>query len=266
MKLNLPNVTNARDLGGITTKYGVIKPNKLIRSGVVNRLTEQDVNILLADINLKRIVDLRADIELANNPDTDIAGVQHLHIPIIRAVTFGISFESLEGEAMARRLQEGIERMRAKGHDYPAHMREVYSRYVNDEHCRLGYGRFLKLLANRPVDGATLWHCTMGKDRCGTCAALLEHCLGADSDTIYKDYMESNVQTLSNTNSLLNKAKPYVDEDKLQLIQNMLMVQPYYFEEWIAQMDKSFGGIDGFICACGVTDEEIEKLRKHYLQ
>ena len=54
MKLNLPNVTNARDLGGITTKYGVIKPNKLIRSGVVNRLTEQDVNILLADINLKR--------------------------------------------------------------------------------------------------------------------------------------------------------------------------------------------------------------------
>lgn len=265
MRIDLPNVTNARDLGGMVTKYGVIKQNRLIRSGVVNRLTDEDVAILTAH-RLERIVDLRTDTEIANNPDTEINGVQHINIPIIRSVTFGISFESLDGPAMAQRLQMGIERMQAKGQDYPAHMREVYGRYVNDEHCRRGYGRFLKMLANTPVEGATLWHCTMGKDRCGTCAALLEHCLGVDTATIYEDYIASNAQTLANTNSVLNKSKPYVDADKLQLIQNMLMVQPYYFEEWFAQMNNAFGGIDGFVRACGVTDAEIEKLRKNYLE
>lgn len=265
MKIDLPNVTNARELGGIKTKYGVIAPNRLIRSGVVNRLTDEDIAIL-AKHRLKRIVDLRADVELANNPDAQIVGVQHLHIPIIKSVTFGISFESLEGHAIADRLQAGMDRMKAKGEDYPTHMKDIYSRYVNDEFCRQGYGRFLKLMANDPVDGATLWHCTMGKDRCGTSAILLEHCLGMDEAQIFDDYMESNKQTRENTNSVLNKARPYVTPDKMELIENMLLVQPYYIEAFYKQMQLKFGGIDGFIKACGVTDEEIEKLRKNYLE
>lgn len=265
MKIDLPNVTNARDLGGMKTKYGVIAPNRLIRSGVVNRLTNEDIAIL-AQHRLQRIVDLRAEIELLNNPDTQIDGVMHLHIPIIKSVTFGISFESLEGPAIAERLQAGIDRMHAQGHSYETHMREIYARYVNNEFSRDGYGKFIKLLANNPVDGATLWHCTMGKDRCGTSTILLEHCLGVSADDIYDDYMESNKQTRENTNSVLNKARPYVDDDKMELIEKMLMVQHYYIESFYEQMRLKFGGIDGFVKACGVTDEEIEKLRKNYLR
>lgn len=264
MKLDLPNVTNARDLGGMTTKYGVIKPNRLIRSGVLNRLTDADVAIL-SEHKLQRVIDLRADKELSTTPDVKINGVEHLHNPIVRSVTFGISFESLEGNLLAERLQAGIDRMNAKGEDYPTHVKNVYARYVYDEFCRNGYGKFLKLLANNPVDGATLWHCTMGKDRCGTCSILLEYCLGMDEEQIYDDYMESNKQTRENTNSVLNKAKPYVENDKIGLIENMMMVYPYYLEAYFGEMDKLFGGIDGFIKACGVADEEIEKLRKNYL-
>ena len=264
MKIDLPNVTNARDIGGIKTKYGVIKPNRLIRSGVVNRLSDEDVKIL-AEHKLQRIIDLRADIELENNPDTPICGVEHLHIPIIESVTFGISFESLEGNAIADRLQAGHERMQAQGHTYESHMKEVYGRYVRNDFCRNGYGKFLKLLANNPVDGATLWHCTMGKDRCGTCSILLEYCLGANTDDIYADYIKSNEQTRENTNSVLNKARPYVTDDRMELIESMLMVYPYYVETFFDEMKRLFGGIDGFIRACGVGDEEIEKLRAHYL-
>lgn len=264
MKIELPNVTNARDLGGMKTKYGVIQSNRLIRSGVVNRLTDEDVRIL-AEHRLQRVIDLRAEIELQNNPDTPICGVENLHMPIIKNVTFGISFESLEGELIAERLQAGIERMRAKNEDYATHMRNVYARYVYDEFCRNGYGRFLKLLADNPVDGATLWHCTMGKDRCGTSTILLEHCLGVSRDDIYADYMESNAQTRSNTNSVLNKARPYVTADKMELIEKMLMVYPYYLDAFFGEMDKLFGGIDGFVKACGITDGNIEKLRENYL-
>lgn len=265
MKIDLPNVTNARDLGGMKTKYGVIAHNRLIRSGVLNRLTSEDIAIL-AEHRLKRVVDLRCDVEIENAPDVQIAGVEHIINPIIRTVTFGISFESLDGQTMATRLQAGIDRMTAKGEDYPTHMKVVYGKYINDEHCRKGYGKFLKMLANKPVDGATLWHCTMGKDRCGTSALLLEYCLGMDMQQIYDDYMESNRQTLENTNSLLNKARPFVSDDKIELIEMMLTVKPYYLEAYFGQMEKSFGGIDGFIKACDVTDDDIEKLRKNYLE
>ena len=263
MKINLPNVTNARDLGGTVTKYGTIKQNKLIRSGVLNRLQDEDIAIL-TERRLKRIIDLRCDTEIANAPDVVMDGVEHIRIPIIRSVTFGISFESLDGPTIATRLQAGIERMQSRNEDYPAHMKDIYSRYVTDEYCRSGYYKFLKTMS-QDVDGATLWHCTMGKDRCGTSALLLEHCLGMDIQQIYDDYTESNLQTRENTNSLLNKARPYVSADKLDLIEQMLMVQPCYIQAFFDKMQSEFGGIDGFIKACGITDTDIENLRKNYL-
>ncbi|MCM1534039.1 MAG: tyrosine-protein phosphatase [Corallococcus sp.] len=265
MKIDLPNVSNARDLGGMPTKFGTIKKDKLLRSGILNRLTDDDVAILKQH-RLERVIDLRTDMETTNDPDVLIEGVQHIYIPIIRSVTFGISFESLDGPTMATRLEGGLERMRNKGEDYPTHMRAVYARYVRDEFARGGYGRFLKTLANDPVNGATLWHCTMGKDRCGTSALLLEYCLGVSEEQIYDDFMESNVQTVNNTNSILNRVKPYVTPDKVDLIQAMLMVQPYYLEAYFDEMNKLFGGIDGFIAACGVTSSDIENLRKNYLE
>lgn len=265
MKIDLPNVTNARDLGGMKSKYGVIKPNKLIRSGVLNRLNDEDVAILKSH-RLERVVDLRCDVEIANAADVTMDGVEHIHNPIIKSVTFGISFESLDGPQLAERLQIGWDKMQAQGEDYPEHIRAVYRRYINNEFCRDGYGKFLRLLANNPVDGATLWHCTMGKDRCGTCALLLEYCLGVSMDDILDDYLESNKQTRENTNSLMNKARPYVTPDKMELIETMLTVQPYYLEAYFTEMKSKFGSIDGFIKACGVTDEDIEKLRKNYLE
>ena len=104
MKLNLPNVTNARDLGGMITKYGTVKPNKLLRSGVLNRLEQSDIDCL-SKRGLQRVIDLRTETEIANAPDVPMDGVEHINISIVRAVTFGISFEALDGPTLAARLQ-----------------------------------------------------------------------------------------------------------------------------------------------------------------
>ena len=110
MKLNLPNVTNARDLGGMITKYGTVKPNKLLRSGVLNRLEQSDIDCL-SKRGLQRVIDLRTETEIANAPDVPMYGVEHINISIVRAVTFGISFEALDGPTLAARLQSGWDRM-----------------------------------------------------------------------------------------------------------------------------------------------------------
>ena len=104
MKIDLPNVCNARDIGGMKTKYGVIKQGKFIRSGVLNRLNGEDVEIL-KKYNLKRVIDLRTSMETETTPDVKIDGVEYLNVSVVRSVTFGISFESLDGPILAERLQ-----------------------------------------------------------------------------------------------------------------------------------------------------------------
>ena len=83
---------------------------------------------------------------------------------------------------------------------------------------------------------------------------------------MYDDFIESNVQTRENTNSLLNKVKPYVSNDKMDVVEEMLIVQPYYLDAYFDEIAKRYQNLDGFVKACGVTQEEIEKLRKNYLE
>lgn len=264
MKIQLEKVSNARDLGGIVTPYGTVQHNRLLRAGHLSLATQKDVETLL-NHNLRRIVDLRTDVEIANNPDVTMPNVSWVNVPIIHATTFGISYEKLNGQEIFDKLQAGIQRMLNRGETPIEHMRILYKKFVQDEFSRKGYGKFLKLLANEPIDGATLWHCTGGKDRCGTCAALLLYCLGADKDTIMHDYLLTNEQTLNHAQSILGKVRPFVNDDNLQLVQSMLLVDKSYLNSFWQEIDTHFGSVDSFLIACGVTEQDIEKLRKNYL-
>ena len=265
MILNLQQVSNARDLGGIKTKYGTVQSGRLLRSGHLSIASANDVQSL-EKLGLKRIIDLRTTTEISNHPDVEIPNVDCVNISIMSATTFGISYETLNGAEIAVKLQAGIERMINRGETPIDHMRILYKMFVSNEFSHIGYGNFLKTLANNPVDGATLWHCTGGKDRCGTCTALLLHCLGADRQQIMEDYLLTNKQVLSHAESILAKVKPHVSPDRLALVQSMLLVEQSYLESFFAEIEQRYGGIDAFVAHCGVTQDEIEVLRSNYLE
>ena len=264
MKIELQKVSNARDLGGIKTKFGVIQRDRLLRSGHLSIASPEDVATLKSH-RLERIIDLRTPAELENHPDVAIADVTWLNISIMHATTFGISYERLDGAEIAVKLQAGIDRMIARGETPIEHMRILYKQFVASEFSHMGYGNFLKTLANDPTEGATLWHCTGGKDRCGTCSALLLHCLGASREDILRDYLQTNEQVLSHAQSILAKVKPFVSEDRLELVQSMLLVEESYLSSFWQEIDKSFGSVDNFVAHCGLTNQEIERLRENYL-
>lgn len=265
MKLNLLKVTNARTLCGLKTKYGVIKKDVFIRTGEHSLLCEQDAKIL-REHNLKRIIDLRTSKEMENNPDIKIDGVEYVNISIIRATTFGISYERLDGKTIAEMLEAGFVRMQNRNETYSEHMEILYRNFVRDEHCRSKYGEFLRLLAERPACGSTLWHCSMGKDRVGTCTALLLYCLGASMQDIYDDYMLTNTLTRQNTESNLYKVAPYVSPDKLEIVQDMLMVKQEYLQSFFDEINCKYKTVENFLLDCGVTEQHINKLRKNYLE
>lgn len=265
MLINLEKASNARDLGGIPTAYGTVQRDRLIRSGHLSTITDNDVETLKKH-NLQRVIDLRTSTEIANHPDVEIHGVTYTNVSIIHATTFGISYDTLDGQSIATKLQAGIVRMTTRGETPTEHMRILYKNFVRDEFSRTGYGQFIKTLANTPVDGATLWHCTIGKDRCGTCTALLLHCLGADREEIMRDYLLTNEQTKARAESILGKVSPFVSQNRLELVQSMLLVDKSYLETFWQEIETLFGSVDGFVAACGVTQEDIEKLRKNYLE
>lgn len=265
MIIPLQNAVNTRDLGGIKTPHGTVACGRLIRSGKLDRLTENDVH-LLQTLPLTRVLDLRTSQEMQKSPDVAIEGVEVQNISVIQATTFGISYETSDGATIARQLDAGIQRMHDRGETPIEHMSILYAGFVDIPHCRAKYGEFLRTLARNPVEGATLWHCSHGKDRVGTCTALLLWCLGASRQQIFDDYMLTNEQMHDNVNSIVNKITPFVSADILQLALSMLYVKESFLQSFFDKIDATFGGVQGFLTACDVTDEDIRLLRKNYLQ
>lgn len=265
MKINLQGVCNARDLGGISTPYGTVCRNRLIRSGALNEATAQDV-VTLQNANLQRIIDLRTSAEMANSPDVTIPGVAVTNVSVLPATTFGISYNSLDGQTIATMLQAGMQRMANRNETPSEHMRLLYARFVNTEYCRHKYGEFLQILANRPTNGATLWHCSAGKDRVGTCTALLLHCLGANDKQIMDDYLATNEQSYASNVSIMAKIRPFVTDEMLQLVDKLLTVDESYLQTFWTEIASQYGNVDNFVAECGVTAQDVENLRKNYLE
>ena len=264
MKLELDGVVNVRDVGGIVTPLGTIKRNKLLRSAELSRLTPHGERQLLA-LNVTRVVDLRTDGEKSNCPDIVPQGVEYLEVPIINSTTFGITYEKSDGAEIAEKLLRGIERMQARGESATEHLAILYRKFVNDEFSRNGYGTFLKTLA-KPTDGATIWHCSVGKDRCGTCAALLLYCLGASKEQIFDDYMLTNEQTAEHQKMILDKVRSYVSQEHLDLISILRSVTVEYLQDFFNEIHAKFGSTENFLAVCGVTDEDVAQLRQNYLE
>lgn len=265
MKIVLDGACNARDLCDIKTPIGKIQQGRLIRCGELSRLTNADV-AKLQKLGLKRVVDLRTPVEMANTPDVQMPNVEYVNISVIRSTTFGITYEKSSGQEIAVMLQAGFERMQARGETYGEHMNLLYRNFVKDDHSRAAYGEFLRLLAQNPINGATLWHCSAGKDRVGTCTALLLYCLGAEKADILADYMLTNEQSKESKLSILNKVRDFVSDENLHLIEKMLSVEESYLLDFFAEIDKNFGSVENFLTACGVTSSHVAALRRNYLQ
>ncbi len=263
--LGLIGAPNARDLGGTKTSLGTIKYGKLIRSGELSKLTNSDIEIL-QKLPLERIIDLRTDTEQNNSPDVVLPNVTVEYVAIIRSTTFGITYEKSSGAEIADMLKAGFVRMQQRNETYEQHMVILYRHFVNDEFSRKGYGEFLKLLANNPTKSATLWHCTMGKDRVGTTAALLLHCLGATKEQILEDYLLTNELTSAWRQNVLAKVENHVSAENCKMIDNMLKANSEYLESFYNEIADKFGSVENFLTACGVTQNDIDALRNNYLE
>lgn len=75
--LNTTECPNLRDLGGIRTKNGMVKPMRLIRSGALWRISNT-----AALGQLSAVFDMRSENERSFHPDPAFPGVDYIHIQV----------------------------------------------------------------------------------------------------------------------------------------------------------------------------------------
>ena len=258
--LGFEKLRNTRDLGGMRTSDGrVIAPGRLIRSGALAGLTEQDRAALGALV--RTVIDLRSDSECAEKPDSDIPGAEYVRLPIIDDLSAGVTRDkSSDEEAFAMLVNDP-----GGSRDY---LRRLYRTFVVSDGPLSRYSRFVRMLLE-PGKRAVLWHCTAGKDRAGIAAAIVEELLGVAREDIVADYLMTNVYLEEDVRELVTMLKRQLGADSEEAetaMRHMFGAEREYIGSFYDAVEERFGGFRGFAReGLRLSDGDIAALKDIYL-
>ena len=223
---------NLRDVGGLPAASGVTRSGVLFRSGNLARLTG-DGRTALAALGLRRVVDLRADDEVALEPSRlDGLEVETLRAPLFLGSAASFFVDDVPLSEMHRALVDtGAERLV-----------EVVR----------------AVLETQPV----LVHCTVGKDRTGVAVALMLAAVGVERTAVVDDYArtEALLPPARNARVLayLRAAHPQARHLDELATRSPAPVMSGLLDE----LDARYGSPADYLRAQGVRDDELAELRR----
>ncbi|WP_313302613.1 tyrosine-protein phosphatase [Pseudomonas sp.] len=224
----LPSMDNFRDIAGSHLAYctptSVLRSNVFYRSNVVNPSPADKAT--LERLGVQAIFDLRADQEIAAEPDTHLDGSQYQQFNVL-----GHRFEAFDPSSFKPRSAEEVSEL----------MREVNRDFVRSAPVRSVLGELLTAMAQTP--GPVLFHCSAGKDRTGWVTALLQSIAGADETVLMNDYLATNVYTAARIKATL-AAMP---EDKGAIYAPALTVDASYLNAALEQVRQQFGDMPEYL-------------------
>lgn len=243
-KIALKGLHNTRDLGGLPAVAGHVRPRRLLRSGMLAPATAEDMAALRDTYDVRLVIDLRTPEEATRwlDPMELLPEARLVSLPVFRAPSGGDTKEAI------RELGEKLASGELNTADLFA---GLYPRFVLGEEGIAAYrGLFQELLALE--EGAALWHCSAGKDRCGLASVLVETALGVPWDLVEKDYLATNE---------LIEAK-----GSAQSMFDVGGVDVRYLRAALDAIDKAYGSLDSYLTsALGVDDAARDELRHKFV-
>lgn len=227
-------IFNLRDYGGYPVAGGGrVRSGMLFRSGELSRVSDADL-ALLDGLGLKTVIDLRSAGERAAAPSRlgpDFAGrilfshdYVHARPPHARAAE-----GSTDAQAVRGRFLRAFAAM-----PFQSKMIGVFRLYLE---------------ALAAEQGATLVHCSAGKDRSGIAVALLHACLGVHADDIRADFLLTNeVGAMSNRYAdLAASIRASLGEGAPEeAVSAGLRVEPEFLDVMFAAIDEA-GGLSTYL-------------------
>lgn len=262
--LHLQGVLNAREMGGLPLKNGrVVKHRKIIRTGRLSNLTVDDRKQLKDVWNVRKIVDLRNNREVAEYPDMSLEGAGYQQISIIPGELDGISRQD-DGMDPIDRAIVRAENLHKNG-GAKGLLESMYGQMADDDYCADRIKDFFDMMLDLE-DGSFIWHCTSGKDRTGVTGGLMLYALGADMETIKEDYLYTNIQNRQHRETVLDKMKSKNASDiRIEEIRILESVDWAYMESFFEGIISKFGSIENFLShRIGLDDNKMKMLTEKY--
>jgi protein-tyrosine phosphatase len=235
---------NVRDLGGHRTADGrETRYGAVVRADSVRRLSSAGWQALV-DYGIRTLVDLRADGEREEDPPGDVP-VDVLHVPFMEADEH--EWKEIEGE---------VEAAAAAAPDPATATRDVYLVFL--EHFRERAADGVRAVARAP-EGGVVVHCMGGKDRTGLLTAFLLHLAGVDEEEIGADYALSEERLRPRHDAWLAAAETDAERERiLRITRTPAAAMVGVLDE----LERRYGGVEEYLRAGGVTDEELELVRR----
>lgn len=256
MKYEFSKIDNFRDLGGIVSVDGrKIVQGRLLRSGDLSKLTEEDIKILKEKYKLLNIVDLRTENERLESPDCKIQGTRYLSLDFFANESAG----KATGSVGQFKEMQSVEQIHTR-------MEELYASFITDINVRRKIYEFLQLLI-QTENGSTLFHCFAGKDRTGITAAVILTVLGAQTESIIEDYLETNKLRQKANKIIIDSMKEAGHPETVQqAVLAALSVEQRYLDTSYKMAEKEYGSFEEYISeGIGLGEEDWKRLQGMYL-
>lgn len=253
-------IRNLRDLGGIPTIDGhKIKKGIFYRSALLNEITDEDL-AWFKEKNITQIIDLRTQGETRRAPDTKIPGTTYTNFYLQDDNGGGLNVKQMrERIAAAKTEEEQIA--------YIPDMSIVYREMITNDFSRSRFCAMVKQLATY-TNGASLFHCTSGKDRTGMTAASICLIAGVDYEAILDDYLISLAHAEWESAKMRENFKKQGMGDALtdRLIR-LFTIDKNYLDAFFSAMKDRCGSIENFIRNdIGISDDELADIRMRILE
>ena len=255
-------VPNLRDLGGMTGADGKkIREGRLIRSAQLYNATKKDL-ALLESLHIRKIFDFRNAQEAKEKPDPSLPGCEYTNLSILDNSS-AVSWETKRTEQISTEPEKEKSSTPKSGVEQVC---EVYRDFVRKSASREQYSRFLRGILDTE-DGAVLWHCTLGKDRCGWGSVLVEAVLGVSREDIMADYLYSNVCLKHEIAGMMPILKKLLEKMHMTNAGTAVVeARKEYLSATFDEIDKLYGSMDAFLeKGLGIDETMREQLRARYL-
>jgi protein tyrosine/serine phosphatase len=241
--LVVSGLVNIRDLGGLAAGDRSVRPGRLLRSDSLGGLTDAGVDMLLEQVGVRLVVDLRTPEECRREGIGPLAshGVGYRNIPLEPQSALN------EADVAAGKATNLLD-------DYLAHLAVSGAELIEG----------FELVAD-PGNAPTLVHCTAGKDRTGIFIGLLLDLLGVARDEVVDDYAATAANMLPVLERI--RSSPFFQSNGLASAPAWIFeAEAETMRSFLRTVDERYGGVAAWTRQMGARPGLVDDLRASLLQ
>lgn len=228
-RINLDNIQNARDLGGVPTlDKGSTSWHEFFRTASLDDIRETDLKAL-KDLKISTVIDLRRENEIDFNSKSHKAireNFDYHHISL-----------APDREFRKEEIEKIISGKLSVGQSY---------RNLIDHYSAIR--EIVKVLAN--AEGSALFHCQEGKDRTGIISMIILGLAGVARGDIIADYEISSAH--------LGYIERYGEDEPYSIFR---ITDPYYMKEAYDYVIRKYGSFEDYLVYAKANPKDIKKIR-----